>query len=526
MFRKVRTSAFLKLLASYSTLLILACIMTVIVFQTAAEGLMAEIEKITLMRVSQLQYNFDNTIQDLQSISATISFKKEIIDAVNATANGGMDALKLADVRETLEDQKYNNSSIGEICVLYPGRKLLVSDLYAYRGDMAETWSMRVFGKSFDAACDMFSGNSLSRISLYRHPTEEHPVLAVASPAINSNNYNKEAIVCVVLDKDTFSTLLNGDAESNNRIAIITDSDVICSNASHFEETHEAISTLPDGLTSCIMSEGAMMSAIEPSRITGYRYVSLLSQDDYLNDIYALRSRVYFMLVIFAVAGMLLSALLAKNNVKPIHRLLGVLSDDKQIIHRNEFEHLETALIDLMQKQRGGEEMQHRYEDVARRHLLSMLLYGKISDEQSFHESNEKLSIGITGNRFCVAVIRVVNRGGFRSENSNEAEDILSMTISAIVTHEVKSQINVVTMEHGGDHIFILCLPDEWDQSIVEACDWGCERTKRSFAAPLQFYLKQTDERKKCIMPPFPQRKRLRGIQAAYCFFMVLLQSL
>ena len=55
---------------------------------------------------------------------------------------------------------------------------------------------------------------------------------------------------------------------------------------------------------------------------------------------------------------------------------------------------------------------------------------------------------------------------------------------------------------------------------------WGCERTKRSSAAPLQFYLKQTDERKKCIIPPYPQRKRLRSIQAAYCFFMVLLQSL
>ena len=34
---------------------------------------------------------------------------------------------------------------------------------------------------------------------------------------------------------------------------------------------------------------------------------------------------------------------------------------------------------------------------------------------------------------------------------------------------------------------------------------WGCERTKSSFAAPLQLYLKQTDERKKCILPLYPR---------------------
>ena len=33
-------------------------------------------------------------------------------------------------------------------------------------------------------------------------------------------------------------------------------------------------------------------------------------------------------------------------------------------------------------------------------------------------------------------------------------------------------------------------------------------------------------KRKKSFNPPYPQKKRLRSIQATFCFFMVLLQSL
>ena len=471
MFKKVKASAFLRQLASYSVLLVFACIMTVVVFRAASDGLMAEIEKITMLRVTQMQHNFDSTIQDMQSISATVSFKKEIIAAINATANGGLDALKLADVREALQDQKYNAGSIGEICVVYPDRSLLVSDQYAYSGDMAENWTQRVFGMSFDETCAMLNDKSLGRVSLYGHPVEGKPVLAVSSPAINSSNYNREAIVCVVLDDALLASLLSDASENGGRMAVITGNEVICYDTEHIDETHSLISALPDGLTSCIIGEGAMMSAIQPSHTTGYRYVSLVAQDDYLHDIHALRSRVYVMLVIFAAMGILLSTLLARSNVKPIHRLLSVLSDDNRI-RRNEFEHLETALIDLMQQKRSGVEMQQRYEDVARRHLLAMLLYGKISDEQSFYESNEKLGIGITGSRFCVASIRVMDSGSFRFTDSENA-GILAMTIASIVTHEVKSQIKVVSTEHSGDHIFILCLPDYWDQPLAEVCDWN-----------------------------------------------------
>ena len=46
----------------------------------------------------------------------------------------------------------------------------------------------------------------------------------------------------------------------------------------------------------------------------------------------------------------------------------------------------------------------------------------------------------------------------------------------------------------------------------------GCERTKRSFAAPLQFYLKQTDERK-MHNTPYPPEKASKGHSGSVLFF-------
>lgn len=446
-----------KLFRSYTLLLILALVVVFLLSWLSSRAISIEVEKIALMNAEEMKSNFDIAGKNLESIVSTLATQREVIEPSNNTVlenrNTGYE-----EVRKLLATQKYYTASIGEIYVFYPEYKTIVSGNYAYSNDLAEDLCLRIFGSGFSQTLDTLNKKHTHIITGTKDP---YPILAASRSIISG--FDRVGIVCATLHNASMKELLTNYEYPNGSFYILSEEKRYTSDSVTLDVPTEILLSLSEGISNVKFNGIRIVTALSKSRYYPLQFVSVISEKDFTSSIRYLEQITIIIIIALAITGLVVSGIQSRKHAKPLQRLMDLLSTDGEI-RENEFDQLETTLISLMRHRVQSEKTQEDYDELVRQQLLEMLLNFKITDTDSFYDSANKLRLGLTGNHFRVAAIRVLTE----LPKTDESSDTLRLVIDSIVTHETQKETGVTPVFLEGLYIYILSSSEPGDYSSIK----------------------------------------------------------
>lgn len=229
------------------------------------------------------------------------------------------------------------------------------------------------------------------------------------------------------------------------------------------------ITKLIQGSEDKMDSSGALVSQYVSSA-NALRYVSILPESRYMHKVQSIKDMIVLVVLVELIAGILLSFLLARNNYKPIQRIVNQLRHSSGIESPviNELAFIESITQSTLEKNKNISEALKRQQPIVQASILEHLTKGNAESYKNIHQSLERLGIHFPHNRFCVVTVCIEDCSLLIKEHSLDEYATVRFSVKNVVLELAEREFTAHVIDLDWDQVALIVNLEEQDTQAVE----------------------------------------------------------
>jgi len=433
-------------LISYSAVLIVPMLMSMIVYLQSSDALKSEIHRANDALLKQVRYSIDTQIDLMKRLNMEITWNDKL-QTLMYSVKQPSDAQFLA-YQLVKEFRMYQTSyaTIDEFyvtwdqgaAVLRPGNvrgKETAFDTLHHTGAIRyEQWLDLVQNSPNNAFVRMphvDGGSSKTSIAYITHLPKDL-------------NGKQAGTVVVMVDLERFQKAMEGISLANggNLLILNKDNQVLMSNVPVSDPDNLMLKQLLAGDHGMVASSGEGDSELFyiQSAVSDLKYALVIPSSVYWEKAEYVRKFTYICIMISIMGAGILTWFFLRRNYSPIQQLVQSLSDKNSAEERadgNELHFIQHAITHTRSEKERIALQWNSHRHVLRSNMLTRLLKGKLDTFVSYEEAFASFHIELTSDKFAVLLFAVENQESLYDQlpgmDLNERRKLIPFIITNVV---------------------------------------------------------------------------------------------
>ncbi|MFA9557666.1 AraC family transcriptional regulator [Evansella sp. AB-rgal1] len=286
-------------------------------------------------------------------------------------------------------------------------------------------------------------------------------------------NGDLRGIIAINLEeKDLFSKLNPSQTQNMNSIRFITDgnNEMLYSETNQFfaqGTIDEMITNLREkGLREIDYDGNKLLGNIIQSPLTGWNYVSFVSQDKLLAKSKKIRDIVFSVSLLALLLGFVTIFRINTVAFKPIRRMKQLFKVKDGEIDRHDLLHLENLTGDLMSNYTDLSDLVRKVKTEAVSKFFQDIYTGNMNSKEEIHEKWDVYFQGWAKEPYTIAIISIDNYPRWLSKFPESDHSLLKFALTNIVSEVLSSNWRNECVDLGKDKIVILLQSTEKKASL------------------------------------------------------------
>lgn len=445
----VKRKLFFNWLISYMAVLLIALTIISVIYFRVENTIKNEIDSANESHLGRIQRSGDLRLNDMSNISLLVGIDRRVrsLSSVKSEfkAENQMDIIAVKDFLNTV---KVSNGFIDQIYVYFRNTNTAIDNnshlesKLAYRlfnGDKSmpyDDW-LRVLNKRYN-------GTFVNELTQNTEDEQDDTISYIRSiPIQDTSDYT--ANIVIQFGRSKFGDVLKGVATSDdNVILLLNNGEVISSSkekVSFYPKNYPAMDKKSGSFYTEYNDEKVIIS-YRNSEIPGYKYVSIIPKDLYLQKVTNTRNLVFLISFLFIIFGGVAAQYIVRKNYNPINNIIESISKNLGLPMENqkdELKFIQSVLNNTMDQNDRIVKKLKENEDVLRTSFLERLLKGRVDESKVTDEVLKEFKLSFDTNNFAVMLIVVDN---YDIKNSLDEEMYEVKLLHFIITNVVEELIN------------------------------------------------------------------------------------
>jgi two-component system response regulator YesN len=441
-----RKSIIFTWIVSYSAVLFIPMIMSMIIYSQSSEALKSEIHRANDSLLKQVRYSIDTQIDLMKRLNMEITWNAKLQSLMYSTKQSS-DAQFLA-YQLVKEFQMYQTSyaSIDEFyvtwdqesAVLRPGN---IRDKQTAFDTIHHTGTLR-----YEQWLNTIDHSASNEFVLLPHVDSASPQTAIAYIThLPKDLKGKQAgTVVVMADMVRFQKAMESISWFNGGQILILNKDnqVLMSNLPVTDNENLILEQMPDGdhVMHTPSGNGNMELFYIQSAVSDLKYVLVIPSNIYWQKAEYVRKFTYISILISLMGAAVLTWFFMRRNYSPIQQLVQSLSDKSSTEERtdwNELHFIQTAISNTRSEKEKIALQLKSHHNVLRSNMLNRLLKGKMDTLIPYEEAFKSFHIELSSDKFTVILFAVENDESLHSNlpgmDMNERRKLIQFIITNVV---------------------------------------------------------------------------------------------
>jgi two-component system response regulator YesN len=441
-----RKSIIFTWIVSYSAVLFIPMIMSMIIYSQSSEALKSEIHRANDSLLKQVRYSIDTQIDLMKRLNMEITWNAKLQSLMYSTKQSS-DAQFLA-YQLVKEFQMYQTSyaSIDEFyvtwdqesAVLRPGN---IRDKQTAFDTIHNTGTLR-----YEQWLNTIDHSASNEFVLLPHVDSASPQTAIAYIThLPKDLKGKQAgTVVVMADMVRFQKAMESISWFNGGQILILNKDnqVLMSNLPVTDNENLILEQMPDGdhVMHTPSGNGNMELFYIQSAVSDLKYVLVIPSNIYWQKAEYVRKFTYISILISLMGAAVLTWFFMRRNYSPIQQLVQSLSDKSSTEERtdwNELHFIQTAISNTRSEKEKIALQLKSHHNVLRSNMLNRLLKGKMDTLIPYEEAFKSFHIELSSDKFTVILFAVENDESLHSNlpgmDMNERRKLIQFIITNVV---------------------------------------------------------------------------------------------
>ncbi|MFF2482803.1 helix-turn-helix domain-containing protein [Paenibacillus sp. NPDC058071] len=443
---KKRKSIVFTWLVSYSAVLIVPILISLIIYSQSSAALKGEIHRANDSLLKQVRYTIDNQVDLMKRLNMELTWNAKL----QALIAGGSET----------KDSKFNAYQLAKDFRMYKTSYASIDEFYVaweQGASVLRSGNVRDFRTAFQTIHDtkeisyeqwldairQSANNQFALLPRMDAPGTKQSIAYITHLPKDLSGQETGTVI-VMADTVRFQAAIeNISGFSGGQVLILNAAgDVLLSNMPVTDEVSEMTRRHLEGETAEYVSktEGELELFYMPSTVSDLKYVLLIPSNMYWQKAEYVRKFTYISIFISVIGAGILTLFFMRRNYSPIKQIVQSLTDRNP--HEeggdwNELNLIERAISrTLSEKEKIATELQiHRH--VLRSNLLNRLLKGRIDALVSNEKAFESFGIELQSDRFAVILFAVENGESISSElpgmDGGSKQKLLTFIITNVV---------------------------------------------------------------------------------------------
>ncbi|UKS28731.1 helix-turn-helix domain-containing protein [Paenibacillus sp. HWE-109] len=441
-----RKSIIFTWLISYSAVLFIPMMMSLIIYSQSSQALKSEIHRANDSLLKQVRYSIDTQIDLMKRLNMEISWNTKLQTLMYSTKPAS-DAQFLA--YQLVKDFRMYQTSYATIdefyvtwdqgsSVLRPGN---IRDKQTAFNTIHNTGSLR-----YEQWLDTMNNAPNNEFVLLPHVDSASPQSSIAyiTHLPKDLNGKQAGTVVVMADMARFQKAMESISLFNGgQILILNhDNQVLMSNLPVTDKENVIVQQLMDAdhVIYAPSANGDPELSYIQSEISDLKYVLVIPSTIYWQKAEYVRKFTYISIFISILGAGVLTWFFLRRNYSPIRQLVKSISDRSSLTDRddgNELHFIQNEIFHTLdEKERIALQLQSHHH-LLRSNMLSRLMKGKMDTLISYEEAFKSFDIELISNKFAVILFAVENHESLHTNlpgmDMNERRKLVQFIITNVV---------------------------------------------------------------------------------------------
>ncbi|MGG1513956.1 helix-turn-helix domain-containing protein [Paenibacillus oryzisoli] len=440
-----RKSIMFTWLISYSAVLFVPMMMSIIIYMQSSHALKSEIHRANDSLLKQVRYTIDTQFDLMKRLNMEVTWNTKLQSLMYSNVRSSDDQFLAFQLVKDFRTYQTSYATIDEFyvtwdqegAILRPGN---VRDMKTAFETIHNTGTIRYeqwMDKIHHAASNQFI--LLPRMEAGPSATS----LAYITHLPNDLNGKQTGTVVVMADLERFQKAIESiSGFSGGQVVILNkDNQVLLSNMQAEVNPHLSLDQLqnPDQVVYQPAQNGDSELFYIQSAVSDLKYALLIPSSLYWEKAEYVRKFTYISIIISLLGAVVLTWFFMRRNYSPIQRLVQLFADKKDEARTdgNELTFIQ-SMISHTRNEKDQIEMQlQSHHQVLRSNMLNRLLKGRIDSLVSYEEAFQTFHIELRSNYFAVILFAVENSDSLASNlpgmHMGERRKLLHFIITNVV---------------------------------------------------------------------------------------------
>ncbi|ULL14998.1 AraC family transcriptional regulator [Paenibacillus sp. H1-7] len=448
-----RKSVIVTWLFSYSAVLFVPMLMSIIIYYQSSEALKSEIHRANGSLLEQVKYSIDTQVDLMKRLNTEILWNNKLQSLMYSTKTPS-DAQFLAyQVVQDFQTYQTSYASIDEFYVTWEQTSSILRPGNVRDSKVAFDTIHNTGSLSYKDWLDTLTRTSSSQFLLLPHADAAAPQSSIAYVTHMPKNLQGRSTGTIVImaDTDRFQKAIESvEGFSGGQVLVVNkDKQVLLSNMPIEHNMQPLLDTITVGedrsmSTQSINGDSELLSI--PSGVSDLMYVLVIPRNVYWQKAEYVRQFTYISIFISFLGAAVLTWFFLRRNYSPIRNLVQSLSDKNAHEERtdwNELSFIQKAVINTRsEKEQIALQLQHHH-NLLRSNMLSRLLKGKLDGPIPIQEAFKTFQIKFESDQFAVIMLAIENMENvYTSLSGMEIQDKRKF-IQFIITNVMEELVGI-----------------------------------------------------------------------------------
>ncbi|MFF2093904.1 helix-turn-helix domain-containing protein [Paenibacillus sp. NPDC058174] len=412
-------------LISYSAVLIVPIIISLIIYSQSSMALKSEIHRANDSLLKQVRYTIDNQIDLMKRLNMELTWNSKLQALINSTGKASEAQYGAYQLVKDFRTYKTSYASIDEFYVAWEqGASILrpgnVRDLPTAFQTIHQTGAM-----TYEEWLDTIRQSASNRFTLL--PRGDAPgtkqSIAYITHLPKDLSGQETGTVVVMADTVRFSAAIeNISGFSGGQVLVLNaDNEVLLSNKPVTEDIARLLNNHLNGLSPASASEtdGNLELFYMSSAVSDLKYMLVIPSNIYWQKAEYVRKFTYISIGISILGAMVLTWFFMRRNYSPIKQIVQSLMDrsvQEERVEWNELSFIERAITRTRsEKEQIATELKI-HQHALRSNMFNRLLKGRVDTLVPYEEAFKSFGIELQSDQFAIILFAVENGDSISSE--------------------------------------------------------------------------------------------------------------
>ncbi|MEK8132217.1 helix-turn-helix domain-containing protein [Paenibacillus filicis] len=441
-----RKSIIFTWLISYSAVLFIPMIMSMIVYSQSSEALKSEIHRANDSLLKQVRYSIDTQIDLMKRLNMEITWNTKLQSLMYSTKPSSEAQFLAYQLAKEFRMYQTSYATIDEFYVTWDQESSVLRPGNIRDRETAFDTIHRTGALRYEQWLDMINHAPNNAFLLLPHADSASPQTSIAyiTHLPKDLNGKQTGTVVVMADLERFQKAMESVSWFNGGQLLILnhDNQVLMSNVPVTGDENLMLEQLLDGDHVMVTSSGNGDSELFyiQSAVSDLKYVLRIPSNMYWQKAEYVRKFTYVSILISLMGALVLTWFFLRRNYSPIQQLVQSLSDKNSSEERtdwNELHFIQKAIFNTRSEKEQIALQLKSHHNVLRSNMLSRLLKGRLDTLISYEEAFKSFHIELKSDQFAVILFAVENHESLYSNlpgmDMNERRKMIPFIITNVV---------------------------------------------------------------------------------------------